>query len=88
MSHSSTEAEYRSLAMATSELVWVEFLLRELHIFRRQTLILWCDNIGATYIAINQVFNARTKHIKIDYHFVREIVDNKTLLIHHLNTND
>jgi hypothetical protein len=34
--------------------------------------ILWCDNIGAIALASNPIYHARTKHIEVDYHFIRE----------------
>jgi len=47
-------------------------LLRELNIKLDQSPILWCDNLGVTYLAANPVFHARAKHIEIDFYFVRE----------------
>ena len=39
-----------------------------------QIVVLWCDNMGATSLASNPIFHARTKHIEIDVHFIREKV--------------
>jgi hypothetical protein len=49
---------------------------------------LWCDNIGATYLSANPVFHARTKHIEVDFHFVRERVAQGLLHIRLVSTND
>ena len=88
VSHSSTEAEYKAVANATAELIWIQFLLRELKIPQKQPPVLWCDNIGATYLSSNPVFHARTKHIEVDYHFVRERVAQKLLLIKFISSKD
>ena len=88
VSRSSTEAEYKSMANATAELVWLESLLAELGIKSDQPPCLWCDNLGATYLSAYPVFHARAKHIEIDFHFVRERVINKQLQIRLVSTND
>ena len=49
-------------------------LLKDLGVFLHAAPILWCDNVSALAIASNLVFHARTKHIEVDYHFVRERV--------------
>jgi histone deacetylase 1/2 len=88
MSRSSTEAEYKALANATTELIWVEALLRELGVHLREKPCLWCDNLGATFLSANPVFHACTKHIEIDYHFVRERVAENHLAIKFISTKD
>jgi hypothetical protein len=76
------------MANATAEIVWVQSLLRELGIRSPPVARLWCDNIGATYLSANPVFHARTKHIEIDYHFVRERVAQKLLHVRLIGTGD
>jgi histone deacetylase 1/2 len=88
VSHSSTESEYKALANATVELVWVHALLGELGVIQRSPPVLWCDNIGATYLFANPVFHARTKHIEIDFHFVRERIAQKLLDVRFISSKD
>ncbi|KAJ4758161.1 polyprotein [Rhynchospora pubera] len=88
VSKSSTEAEYRSLALAGAELIWIQYILQELHQRLTQPPVLWCDNIGATYLASNPMYHARTKHVEIDFHFIRERVVAKQLLVHFLCSKD
>ena len=87
-SRSSTEAKYRSMALATAELYWLRMLLLELHVSLSSSPILWCDNIGAIALASNLVFHARTKHVEVDYQFMREKVMNKDIQVRYISTQD
>ncbi|KAI4346069.1 hypothetical protein L6164_013151 [Bauhinia variegata] len=87
VARSSTEAEYRSVANTTAEVMWLSNLLQELGI-SRSVPHLYCDNIEATYLCSNPVFHSRMKHIALDYHFVRQLVQQGQLLISHISTKD
>jgi len=87
VSRSSTEAEYKVVVNATAELLWIRALLQELGIVH-STPILWCDNIGATYMSVNPVFHACTKHVEIDFHFVRDRVADKSLVVQFVPSSD
>jgi hypothetical protein len=88
VSRSSTEEEYKSLANAAAGVMWVHKILDELGVSRRKAGVLWCDNIGATYLSANPVFHARTKHIEIDFHFVRGQVARRALDIRFIHSGD
>jgi hypothetical protein len=79
VSRSSTEAEYKAIVDATAELIWLQVLLREIGITLSRPPTLWCDNIGATYLSTNPIFHQRSKHVEVDYHFVRERVSTRQL---------
>jgi hypothetical protein len=44
--------------------------------------------LGATFLASNPIFHARTKHIELDYHFVREKVANGTIQVKFICSHD
>ena len=88
VARSSTEAEYRSLANTAAELSWITSLLIELGVSSSSTPSILCDNLSATYLTHNLVYHTRMKHIAIDIHFVRDLVQQQKLKIHHVSTVD
>jgi hypothetical protein len=72
MPKSSIEVEYKVIADATAEIMWVHTHLRELNILTPKAARLWCYNIGAKYLSANPIFQGKSKHIEVDYHFVQK----------------
>lgn len=81
---SSTEAEYRALAHAISEVTWIQSLLGELHILT-PTPIMWCDNQGLAY---NPVYHAKYKHVELDIHFIRDEAVAKGIEVYFVPSED
>ena len=72
VSRSSAESEYRAITQSVCEIMWLHQLLMEVGIETSVSEKLWYDNQATLHIASNPVFHERTKHIKIDCHFIRE----------------
>jgi len=88
VSRSSTKAKYRAMAITTADLYWLRMLFKELQLPLPSPLTIWCDNSGSLDIASNPVSHARTKHIEVDVHFIREKVLNKDIQLRYLSTID
>jgi hypothetical protein len=54
--------------------VWLKRLLKDLHEEVSDPIVIYSDNLSSIQLAKNPVFHARTKHIEVHYHFVRERV--------------
>ncbi|RVW29003.1 Retrovirus-related Pol polyprotein from transposon RE1 [Vitis vinifera] len=88
VARSSAETEYRAMALATCELIWLRHLLRELRFGKDEQMKLICDNQAALHIASNPVFHERTKHIEVDCHFIREKIESGCVATSFVNSND
>lgn len=84
---SSTESEYIAMGLATQEALWIQLLLTEININQYfATPVLLChpinlniNNQSAITLTCNPEYHARTKHIHIHYHFLRQQVADKNI---------
>jgi hypothetical protein len=85
---SSTEAEYKGATIVACEIVWLQKLLSNLGQSVDAHVVIYCDNISSILLANNPVYHARTKHIEVHYHFIREKVIAKEIDLIHVSTKD
>jgi hypothetical protein len=84
---STAEAEYYALYNAAQETQWTKSFLNEIGIVTLGATV-HCDHQSCIAIAKNPQFHARTKHVDIKYHFVRELVENKEVNLNYCATAD
>ncbi|KAI0499987.1 hypothetical protein KFK09_018195 [Dendrobium nobile] len=85
---SSTEAEYRTLSAATSDVIWLRRLAAELDLLQNSPTQIYCDSTSAIALARNPVFHARTKHIEIDYQFIRQHLKTGAISLSHIPSEE
>ncbi|KAH0711177.1 hypothetical protein KY284_012604 [Solanum tuberosum] len=88
VSRSSAEAQYRAFSSTAAEITWITYILRDIGVYLKTTPTLFCDNISALYMTATPVLHARTKHVEMDYHFVREKVARGHLVTHFIRSKD
>lgn len=84
---STTEAEYMALAAALQEGIWLKQLYTEL-IGPLATVQIQCDNKGALDLASDSKYHARSKHIDVRNHFIREKISDGTVSLNYVNTSE
>jgi len=84
VSKSSTKVEYRAVAYTVAETIWIRKLLADIGILLSTPTRVMCDNISATYLTANPNHHDRSKHIAVDYHFVRERVADGGVVVHNV----
>ncbi|GJW81397.1 reverse transcriptase domain-containing protein [Tanacetum coccineum] len=67
---STTKVEYMALREAAKEEIWLKGLIEDLG-FSQDQVTVFCDSMSAIFLATDQVYHVRTKHIDVRYHFIR-----------------
>ncbi|KAL6332494.1 hypothetical protein AAG906_008525 [Vitis piasezkii] len=77
--------KYRSVANIAVELNFICYLLTDLSISLPYYPVIYCDNIGATQLCSNPIFHSCIKHVAIDFHFIKDQVQNGALHVAHVS---
>uniref|UniRef100_A0A2N9EIR8 CCHC-type domain-containing protein n=1 Tax=Fagus sylvatica TaxID=28930 RepID=A0A2N9EIR8_FAGSY len=84
---STTEAEYMAIAEAAKEALWLKGLVKELGL-NQGGVQMHCDSQSAIYLAKNQVYHARTKHIDVRFHKIRELIVTGDIVLEKVHTSE
>ncbi|KAE8706559.1 hypothetical protein F3Y22_tig00110392pilonHSYRG00193 [Hibiscus syriacus] len=84
---STTEAEYVAATQASKEAIWLKMLLEELG-HNQEYVSIFCGSQSALHLASNPTFHSRTKHIRDQYHFIPEKVEEGTVDMQKIHTKD
>jgi len=88
ISTSTTEAEYVGICNTAKEAVWVQNLLRHIGrgVYVEHTTRIYGDNRSALRLVANPEFHSRSKHIDVQYHYVRELVEDGIVSVDYIPT--
>jgi phosphoribosyl-AMP cyclohydrolase len=82
---STTEVEYMETIHASKESIWLQRLCLGIGLVQKAIRI-DCDNQSAIFSVKNSTYHSKTKHIDVQYHFVRDMVKDKKVLLMKANT--
>jgi Reverse transcriptase (RNA-dependent DNA polymerase) len=85
---SSCYAEYMALHDASHEAVFLRELLDGLQLLPPHPTPIHCDNNAASILSEDHVWHSRMKHIRVKYHYVRELVTDEELTITRVRSAD
>lgn len=84
---STCEAEYMAIGLGAKRVMWLTQTLKLLGI-EYETPILYTDNQAAKFLSENNACNSKTKHIQIQWHFVREMIADDLLVVKYVSTKE
>ena len=85
---SKNRQQYIAASLATQEALWLRSLMADLKFVQGKPTIIFEDNQGAVALSKNPRYHARTKHVDIKHHFVRDKFESGEIIITYCSTND
>ena len=82
------EAEYMAICQAAKESVWMVDFRKDLGISVSGSMVINVDNQGSIALAKNPVFHDCSKHIDIQYHYMRDLVKEKQITLNYMPTKE
>jgi len=70
---STTEAEFVVAAASACQAVWMRRVLRNLSHDQEGSTSIMCDNSSTIKLSKNPVMHGRSKHIRVRFHFLRDL---------------
>lgn len=85
---STTEAEYVAAATCACQAVWMKRILEEVGLKQEGEMVLLCDNTSTIKLSKNAVMHGRSKHIRVRYHFLRELTKEGIVKLDYCRTEE
>jgi hypothetical protein len=85
---STTKAKYIALSVAVREAVWVCKILIDLFDHELDPTTIHYDNHSCVKISENPMFQEKSKHIEIKYHYIRDMVQINIVHVQYLSTHE
>jgi len=82
---STTEAEYMGATHASKEAVWLQRLCSSMGLVQ-EAIRIDCDSQSAIFLAKNPAYHLKKKHIDVQYHFVRDMIEDRKVLLVKVDT--
>lgn len=83
---SSTEAEYTALTAAAQEAMYNRHFLESIGVPQKEPTVIYADNQSSIALAMNPVHHARTRHLDVKQHFIRQAVSSKQVKLQYVQT--
>lgn len=74
------------MTAASKEAIWCRRCLQDIGQKQSSPTRICCDNQGALALTANPVFHARTKHVEVQHHFIRDAIQRGEVTMEYIHT--